>query len=272
MLRIVQQFILTTLIVVFASQASALFIQPDWFDPTEPGVGTNRYSYSFNDPVNSSDPGGNACGGACSEEDQARIDATEPIPMFDETAASIDNEIARLQDEISQLPTDQAPTTGCNSPRECGTAAGLSSITRGDLLMLQMNGLVGLRSVVPADTTEAGLAGVGTMVGGGLLLKGVPNPANLGRMTTESAVATQAVISDMRALRSLHSRIQEHVDKINQLRANPTAPPGMERAMRDGTRQFSDREIRSAVDRRILHFQREIRAFQSEFDRIRGKY
>jgi RHS repeat-associated protein len=37
-----------------------LFLQPDWFEVTEPGVGTNRYSYSFNDPVNLSDPGGNA--------------------------------------------------------------------------------------------------------------------------------------------------------------------------------------------------------------------
>lgn len=38
---------------------SALFIQPDWWEVTEPGVGTNRYSYSFNDPVNLSDPSGN---------------------------------------------------------------------------------------------------------------------------------------------------------------------------------------------------------------------
>jgi RHS repeat-associated protein len=34
------------------------FIQPDWFEVTEPGVGTNRYAYSANDPVNLSDPGG----------------------------------------------------------------------------------------------------------------------------------------------------------------------------------------------------------------------
>ena len=34
------------------------FIQPDWFEVTAPGVGTNRYSYSFNDPVNLRDPGG----------------------------------------------------------------------------------------------------------------------------------------------------------------------------------------------------------------------
>lgn len=34
------------------------FIQPDWWEVTEPGVGTNRYAYSFNDPVNKSDPSG----------------------------------------------------------------------------------------------------------------------------------------------------------------------------------------------------------------------
>ncbi len=36
-----------------------MFIQPDWFEVTKAGVGTNRYSYSFNDPVNLRDPSGN---------------------------------------------------------------------------------------------------------------------------------------------------------------------------------------------------------------------
>jgi RHS repeat-associated protein len=36
-----------------------MFIQPDWFDVMKPGVGTNRFSYSFNDPINKFDPGGN---------------------------------------------------------------------------------------------------------------------------------------------------------------------------------------------------------------------
>jgi RHS repeat-associated protein len=37
----------------------SLFLQPDWFEVTKKGVGTNRFSYSFNDPVNLSDPNGN---------------------------------------------------------------------------------------------------------------------------------------------------------------------------------------------------------------------
>lgn len=35
-----------------------MFIQPDWWEVTEPGVGTNRYGYAFGDPVNGADPGG----------------------------------------------------------------------------------------------------------------------------------------------------------------------------------------------------------------------
>lgn len=35
-----------------------MFIQPDWWDATEAGVGTNRYAYSGGDPVNGADPSG----------------------------------------------------------------------------------------------------------------------------------------------------------------------------------------------------------------------
>jgi RHS repeat-associated protein len=32
------------------------FVPPDWWDPDKEGVGTNRYAYAGNDPVNKSDP------------------------------------------------------------------------------------------------------------------------------------------------------------------------------------------------------------------------
>lgn len=44
--------------VSFGSAANARFISPDTMDPTLPGVGTNRYAYSENDPVNKNDPSG----------------------------------------------------------------------------------------------------------------------------------------------------------------------------------------------------------------------
>jgi RHS repeat-associated protein len=36
------------------------FLSPDWWDPTKPGVGTNRYAYAGNDPVNGSDGNGHS--------------------------------------------------------------------------------------------------------------------------------------------------------------------------------------------------------------------
>jgi RHS repeat-associated protein len=43
------------------------FISPDDWDPTKAGVGTNRYAYAQNDPVNKSDPNGHVtgCGYGC---------------------------------------------------------------------------------------------------------------------------------------------------------------------------------------------------------------
>lgn len=38
----------------------AIFIQPDWWEVTQTGVGTNRYAYSGNDPVNGADPSGHS--------------------------------------------------------------------------------------------------------------------------------------------------------------------------------------------------------------------
>ncbi len=43
----------------YMDPALGMFIQPDWFEVTDAGVGTNRYAYAANDPVNRLDPNGN---------------------------------------------------------------------------------------------------------------------------------------------------------------------------------------------------------------------
>jgi RHS repeat-associated protein len=57
-----------------------MFIQPDWFEVTQRGVGTNRYGYSFGDPVNKMDPGGNettiSVDKPSNEEDVGKIEIT----------------------------------------------------------------------------------------------------------------------------------------------------------------------------------------------------
>ena len=46
-----------------------MFVQPDWWEVTQAGVGTNRYAYSFGDPVNGKDPGGHILGNDTKPED-----------------------------------------------------------------------------------------------------------------------------------------------------------------------------------------------------------
>ncbi|MFP3385869.1 hypothetical protein R0J92_20505 [Tritonibacter sp. SIMBA_163] len=60
MLRILHKLILAISVCsIIATPSQAMFIQPDWWDPSDPRVGTNRYAYSFNDPINNRDPNGN---------------------------------------------------------------------------------------------------------------------------------------------------------------------------------------------------------------------
>ena len=51
------------------------FISPDWWDPNKPGVGTNRYGYADNDPVNKSDANGHMA-----SDPGAGIDGTDSDP------------------------------------------------------------------------------------------------------------------------------------------------------------------------------------------------
>jgi hypothetical protein len=57
------------LILSGLATANARFVSPDDWDPTLPGVGTNRYAYSHNDPINRSDPNGHNSGNTIDSDD-----------------------------------------------------------------------------------------------------------------------------------------------------------------------------------------------------------
>ncbi len=50
------------------------FLSPDWWDVSDPGVGTDRYGYSMGDPVNKSDPNGHS---ACTDSGGSKSDCSE---------------------------------------------------------------------------------------------------------------------------------------------------------------------------------------------------
>lgn len=65
----------------------ARFISPDWFDPWQAGVGTNRYSYSENDPVNKSDPSGHQSENNNDNDGGGRGAGGEAAPASNQTSS-----------------------------------------------------------------------------------------------------------------------------------------------------------------------------------------
>jgi RHS repeat-associated protein len=51
---------LTYLNARYYDVALGRFLSPDWWEITDPAVGTNRYAYALNDPINKSDPNGHS--------------------------------------------------------------------------------------------------------------------------------------------------------------------------------------------------------------------
>ena len=99
-----------------------MFLQPDWFGVTMPGVGTNRFAYGLGDPVNLSDPGGNCVWDACVGE---AIAAAAIVSALMATDVAIDNAnggvigdsplgnpLGRLGQEVVR----NVPSTGHNMP------------------------------------------------------------------------------------------------------------------------------------------------------------
>jgi len=89
-----------------------LFLQPDWFEVTQPGVGTNRYAYSFNDPINGMDPGGNVTTYTSDFDGDGRNDSvTHHSPGSDYHEAYSRGDYAYLRRHREQLAASSAGST-----------------------------------------------------------------------------------------------------------------------------------------------------------------
>ena len=190
MTRTFQAF-LVAMIATFATQANALFLTPDWFDPTQPGVGTNRYSYSFNDPINLRDPNGNDA--ITPEEDGSYKDGNDetiqseiqievdsivgPFPEFDtperrKMLSSPAN--ASLRDQLlNQAATRSGETVLGRSPytNPAIASAGIAGVAA----MARGNGQFPTKGKIAPSTR------ISPIIGGGASLKNL-TPGELARI------------------------------------------------------------------------------------------
>ncbi|WP_112664646.1 glycohydrolase toxin TNT-related protein [Microvirga flavescens] len=101
------------------------FLSPDSLDPTLPGVGTNRYAYSLNDPVNKKDPSGNSANATKSDGDESAGKAKrdfEAIGLEDQDKSTEELEPEEERIVVAQAGPMVRPSMPFNSMR--GRATG----------------------------------------------------------------------------------------------------------------------------------------------------
>jgi len=178
MTRILKQVILTMLFAIFATQASAIFIQPDWFDPTQPGVGTNRYAYSFNDPINLRDPNGNEVGPEDHDDptDLARDLQEEDSELFDELSNNYDLSELPLDDPRVQalIESYRAYAAGCGGPCPGGVIDRFINGGPGAEIQRQIGAAAGFPGVEASEQAQIATVAGAMAVGVGRNAKTLP--------------------------------------------------------------------------------------------------
>lgn len=166
-----------------------MFLQPDWWEVTQAGVGTNRYAYSFNDPVNGKDATGHQTSSNPNSQPKTLGDFLKGLfsgPLSNTPTASTEAAGKQIKDQLQKLATSTYPRTIGNVV----TLGGLS--TAEDLLEAIKN-----RKLGAAVLAAAGLMpGEGTVAkfAGRLASKVAPKLAGL--MTTAKIEIVQRWMSE----------------------------------------------------------------------------
>lgn len=111
------------------------FLQPDWWNPAHPGVGTNRYAYALNDPVNLSDPNGHcsltedSCGDGDSYASQLQADGTFKKVLTSQIMAERAQQERATQAALKAFKAENGITGGMTAT-QINTALATTPLTR----------------------------------------------------------------------------------------------------------------------------------------------
>jgi RHS repeat-associated protein len=128
------------------------FVSPDDWDPTLAGVGTNRYAYAGNDPVNGSDPNGHQVQGLYTQEELDEI-ALKNYGIHTQLADDQEAAGNPAADENRRIANEELDKVG-QTPRQQAAAATIKSL---EAPLALMGGGVGkgVLRVVTAGGAEA---------------------------------------------------------------------------------------------------------------------
>lgn len=86
--KVLRNAVTSLLLLAIPVPSNAMFIQPDTYDVTVPGVGMNRYAYSSDDPVNLSDPGGHVPDNWATEDNPVAYDSSGYVHTWNDTTGT----------------------------------------------------------------------------------------------------------------------------------------------------------------------------------------
>jgi hypothetical protein len=198
----------------FASAANARYISPDNWDPSKPGVGTNRYAYSENDPINKSDPNGHQDYGMSQEDSDAlhAKNAAEFDRMAKEQRDKYDDayDLAKTYDKMARDERSRIGKTSLERLRS-DDAKTLESVLGALGIGLGMRATAAVKSAVAAD-------------------EGV-NAANFSRNLTAADLGVKGTVSELKGTISVKDGVATVT--VDMIRADIKNPLGVMKNLAD---------------------------------------
>ncbi|MER9295712.1 RHS repeat-associated core domain-containing protein [Mesorhizobium sp. M0621] len=207
------------------------FISPDDWDPTLPGVGTNRYAYAQNDPINKSDQNGHTAG----------------------VEAGVRGLLGALHDFLGGLFAGASEGVGARA------GAFLGGPVVGAVVAVMTPTPMADGKLTDKDRADAAASAASSPSDPG---DDKDQKDKKDKNTIEKPDDSKLPPEKQRAIRSLEKLIEEHQNKLADFKANPTVRPGMENQPQS--------TIEASWQSRINHLEKEINTFRNNISKIRN--